>query len=227
MIDKHCLIIDDENQSVQINRLISLLRSEGINLTCKQINPNDYVTDNQEVEEIEIDNIKLLKDIKSEIMNGAVMIACDNNLGDILHGYELLYEIRNDLNFKHDIILYSGALDTLIKQILSTDNTFPKIKKLVETKISKFLRRSDTYIEDIKGILIKQSFDCQQEILNWLNLFEDHKFINSHPDFNNKNLKEIANDISNNTNDGIHFQRILIEQAISVMIELNIELKHE
>lgn len=221
MIDKHCIIIDDDDQTVQIERLTQGCRHDGINLSCHQINPNQFVIDDQDSPEIKYNYEDLMRSIKVEIRKGAVLIACDNNLGDNLQGYRLLYDIRSTLNFRHDVILYSGALDSLIKSLMVLDNNFAHVKMLVEAKISKFLKRGDTYIDDIKGTLTKQSFDCQNEILNWLFSFETSKLNLGHPDFKNRTYLEIAEEIQKETPLGIQFQKILIEQAFSIFTELN------
>lgn len=219
MIPKFCLIIDDEDQSVQINKLKESLRWDGYELNCHQINPNDYVIEDPNKEEALIDKKQLLRHIKHEIQKGVVLIACDNNISDSLKGYELLFYIRNELKFKYDFILYSGILDSLITELYESEDSFNKIRHLVEARISKFLRRNNTYMDDIKGAICNQSFDPRQEILHWLRSFK-HASMRNHAVFGNRTFEELAKEIEEDTNLGIKFQKDMIENSISLLIDL-------
>lgn len=222
MISKNCLIIDDEDQSVQITKLKNMVRDEGYELICNQINPNDYVIDDSSSEDSLIDKDKLLSAIKKEIRSGVMLIACDNNINDSLKGYELLFLIRNSTKYKYEFILYSGGLDVLINDIFNTDEKYSKAKQLVEARITKFLHRNTTYIEDIKGVICKQSFDLRRELLHWLSSFEEMQIEKGHPDFKNIKLGDIIEAINEDTNLGIKFQKLLVEQGVSMFIDFKL-----
>jgi hypothetical protein len=227
---KRCLIIDDEDQSSQINTLKSRLKkSDGIDLLCKQINPNDYSKIDPINGNSTFNEAGFFKQIKSILREGVTVIACDNGLkagNEDIKGYDLICsQIRENMKYKNDVILYSGNLEAVLKEIFENENETDRInqaKKLVKSKITDFVKRSDAnegYIGVLQGLLKKDTFSVQNEISYWLSKLPNHKA--TFNDFEGKTFEQLQQEIEDDSHLGNNFQKQIIEQGISALINLN------
>lgn len=144
MTDKYCIIIDDEDQDEIVENLKADAKSKGIGLTCFQLNPQDDEfhknTGTDAIPEFVIDIEKIADKLKTTEYRRAKVdvIACDYLLqDDHVNGFEIIRKLRNQLNYKKSIILYSATLDTVISEILLGDleDRVSRIMKLVDANI--------------------------------------------------------------------------------------------
>jgi hypothetical protein len=144
MTDKHCIIIDDEDQDEIVENLKADAKARGIGLVCFQLNPQDdqfhknVGTDS--VPEYVIDIEKIVEKLRTiEYRYSKVnVIACDYRLqDDHVNGFEIIRKLRNQLQYKKSIILYSANLETVINEILlgSLEDRIRRILNLVKAKV--------------------------------------------------------------------------------------------
>lgn len=217
----YCIVIDDNDQTSRMDGLVNDMKNHNIALFYKQINPFHFLTVDENNGEETFDINGMYRDIKIELQKGVRMIVCDNGLGidKFLEGYDLIYNLRNELKYKHDIILYSGNINSILDKIFEKKDKIAEARKLVKCNIKDFLKR-DTYIESLTDYFKHTTFDIKHELLQWLHSFENHQFM-GHPSLERRTLGKIAEAIENDTALGVEFQKLFVEQGISAMIALN------
>lgn len=162
MTDKYCIIIDDEDQDEIVENLIEDARRLGIALTCFQLNPlDDRFNKNVGSDSAPEDVIDLEKIVEAlgtnEYRRSKVnVIACDYRLqDDHVNGFEVIRKLRNELNFKGSVILYSANLETVIADILLGNfaEQVERIMSLVNANIPENLEAGikEVLAGDLKG----------------------------------------------------------------------------
>lgn len=230
MIDKFCIIIDDEPQDGIIKNLCRGLKRENINLECEQLNPqDDKYNKNKGTEsapEYVIDLDEIIKDLNTSkyLKRKVDLIACDYSLqDDEVNGFEIIRKLRNELNYNKEIVLYSANLDNVIREILEDRNKqkhIQKIRNLVNAKISDICKR-ESYKTTIIGVLKQNKFSLESELESRLYKHSDLKFKSTFPVFKDKLLAEIIDEIRSNSPQAVEFQKELIERIVSNLVALN------
>lgn len=230
MIDKSCIIIDDEPQDEIVENLVGDASKVGIRLTCYQLDPQaDRYYKNagtEEEPEYVIDISKVMEALKSPAYRKCRVdvVACDYHLeDDQVNGYEIIRKIRFHLNYRKGIILYSGNLETVIREILREDNLqeqIDRIKNLARAKILEFNDKSD-YRQSILTAIKQDIFSLESELESLLHNYGDWTFRSVFPLFKGKKLSEILDEIESDSPNAVKFQKELLENAIAHMIELN------
>ncbi len=214
------LVIDDEPDGDIIDKLKRELKDFGIDLSYEIINPKSKVYENSD--EI-FDSLHFYRNIKKYLReNHVYLVACDYTLG-VIDGIDVSHKIRHDFHFKGLSILFSTKLDAIITEIThSKEDKKDLIRRLVRAHITEFPSRSEL-IDVLKGYFKTPlgKLDMKQEILTWLHSFDTNKFKSVYPAFNNLTFAEIAEHIGDETEEGIGYCYEIIENAISLMVELN------
>lgn len=223
---KNCLFIDDgEDIEAITERFILKGKSEGLDINCYVFNP---MIDEFLDEDLAMDVSLVMKYLESHYLRKKIdLIACDYQLGDkSIFGDELLRKIRN-LNRLCSFILYSGALADVIKNIIgvdkskkSPDQILDKIQGLVNSKISKFIRKGNENSIIDESLDILKHCPMEQLLVNNLLDYEDKSFNGVFPEFNGKKISEIINFLKQNTNEGMRFSNEIIEQAVSLTVDI-------
>ena len=124
MEDKHCILIDERDQSSTLKAIHRILRDDhGINFIYEQINPSDsmFQSLDEESETPKIDLEKIKQGILSiPYFRRTNTIAIDYNLvEDELNGFQVASIIRQ-LGYKanKEILLYSAGIENAIDSIL-------------------------------------------------------------------------------------------------------------
>jgi len=223
---KNCLFIDDgEDVDAITERLISKGKKEGLDIRCSVFNPMD---DEFLAEDLSMDINAVMSKLKDFYLRKKIdLIACDYQLGDRTHfGDELLKRIRN-LDRLCSFILYSGALEDVIKNIIgeqrnikSSEKILENIQGLVNSKISKFIRKGNENTIIDESINILKHSPMEQLLVNNLLEYEDMSFNGVFPEFNGKRISEIINFLRQHTNEGIRYSNEIIEQAVSLTVDI-------
>ena len=227
MKDFFCIIIDDNSDvigSATIQNIKDRVKKyAGLNIEFKQLNPKETKYINEDDGSINISNVLQVLDSKEYLKREVHLIICDYELGDDqINGFEVIRKIRNDLNSKKQIILYSSNIDNVIKKIFdgSEDHRIKKIKDLVASKISEFCPKDEHLEEAILKILKQESmFSSDKFIESELFRYSDHKFKNVYDKFENKTLGEVAYIISTQVDEAFRLKKELLEQLIAFMID--------
>lgn len=220
MIQKRIIIIDDawdEDDRPAIEQQLSI---QGLKIELVAINPNDEKFIIENADEELIDERLVLEEIRRQILAKQTdLIACDYTLGDSLDAILLLHAIRQHYHFKGTIILFSGNIEKVIRDILLDDSTrIENLKKLIRANISEFPKRGLHY-DVIKGHINKNSeFDIDLEILLWLQRFPEIEL--DIIGYERKTCQDIFNAIEKNSVNGVDFKKQLIEQGFSSLVNV-------
>lgn len=227
---KNCIIIDDEDQSEIIEKMVRDGRAKGITIGCQQFNigstfENDLLTDG------EIDINKVVKEYKRRFKNQTFQLAAfDWDLSDPnIDGIELMRQLTHHKIFKNTPkLLYSGLLeDKLSSKIeeyknnnLSKKDLLDRIKTLINADIKGFVGR-ENYDRDIIGILEKtdETLDLiiEEELNKLPDLIFSNKFVNEN--FKGKTFTEIAAVLEENAVLRNAFKKEIIQQVIAYLSE--------
>jgi CheY-like chemotaxis protein len=226
MKNRILLFIDDEPDYDQIEILQSDLQSEGIYIHCEIFNPKERKYFDEDLNQIQ--DI-FYKDLKKYLKGNHVqVIACDYTLGEI-DGIELLGKIKNEWNIhKTTNLIFSTKIEAILNEIIGVSSQLndsekvEKLKKLIKTNSIDFPPRTALFgrLRDIFRNYNLSEIDIKIELLQWLRTFESHTF-QGHPLLERKTLGIVADAIENETNLGVDFQKLFVEQGISSIIQLN------
>lgn len=233
MIDKFCIIIDDEPQDEIVTNLTEDAGRKGIRLRCVQLNPQDETyhknTGDENHPDFVIDLDRVLKALKSQEYGKlrADVIACDYNLqDDHVNGFEIIRNLRNQLKYRNEVILYSANLDMVIRNILSEGNLgeqIHKIRNLTRANILDFSDK-DNYRAAIFTAIQQITFSLESTLESLLHKYSEWTFRSVFPPLSGKKLSEVLEEIEAGSTSGKGFQIAILENAIAHMIELNKEI---
>ncbi|MGJ3234359.1 hypothetical protein [Marivirga sp.] len=226
MIKRTCLIIDDNDQSEEIESLQRRSKEiHGIELICHQFNiGNSSFT--EVLTNGLIDQDKVVAEFKKRF--GGInfnIVALDYDLEDTaIKGTDLI-RIFNHYNLlkKSPKMIYSGILDDVLKDIirdLSLDKAVTKIKSMVRNKVIDYLDRNHRDSQILK-FLSEDPLSSELLISNILNSHPDLVFENNFVSdkFKGKTFAEIAEMLDENITLDNEFKKEIIEQVISYLTE--------
>jgi hypothetical protein len=155
------------------------------------------------------------------------LIVCDYDLADDkTNGFDIIRQLRNKLNCKKKILMYSSNIDNVIDNIIKGDKNVikDKIIDLVRANISAFCQREGHLEEEIiKHLQEETVFSSDRHFESELHRYGKRKFKNTYDRFEGKTLKEIAEIISSQSHEGDRLKKELIEQVIAHMIAIENE----
>ena len=229
---KECnvILIDDRPSfftSATINNILSrALEHHHLRINLLPLNPKDEKFVDEQgiiVPELIIKELDTPNYLKQLIH----LIACDYDYGrDKTNGFEIIRFIRNTLNSKKKIILYSSNIENVIDKIIEGNRPeiVGRIVDLVSSNISAFCQR-DSHLEEaiIKYLNEEIQFSTDKAFEQELFKYKDYKFKSTYDKFENKTLGEIAEIISRNKHEGELLKQELIEQVVAYMIMMENE----
>lgn len=229
MLERICIIIDDEDQDSTIENIVDALRRDGINLTCAQLNPADKkyrkTTGPATAPIISIDIDEILRELRTDeyFRRRVDLIALDYDFDDEeVNGFDLIDALRRD-NYRGEIILYSGGYETLINNILdgaSKSDQIKKIKSLGRSNIRYISDRTD-YKETVIGCIRNPEASLETQLERMLEHAGNVAFSQFPEEFKGSSVDEMLHEIRKRTDLGKKFERRILEFAVSNLIELN------
>lgn len=229
-MEKVCLLIDNVDQTSNIETIVREGKKKGLNIRCEQFNVGAPKRSDLLVEgRIQIDRV--LDSFKKEFGGQTFdIMAFDWDLNDaLINGVELIKQFEAaGLRKSTPKFLYSGELKDEIKTLfdkykkeeLSYQRAWGQIRTLVEIDIVDFKDREE-YELAIVNYLSKSIPNLEHAIIRELRKNHTLIFNNTHPAFKGKQLEEIAQILENDSPQGIKFALEIIERAVAHMIELN------
>jgi hypothetical protein len=229
MIEKYCLIIDDEaayQKRVFETSVANSLRLKGINVNLILVDTTDK--DLQTDEKIDLEKLKNY--IEDKIKNLKLdVVACDYELSSKdVNGVDVIKEIRA-LRPKTKIFLYSGKYEKVIGNVLkemqkggtqSISSSIKAIKNIYSSKIEEFLERND-YPARLVGVLQNSNDSIDDIFIKKIREYSELKFKSCYPIFEGKSLSEIAEEIEKETHSSQKFLEELVEQTVAYLIKTN------
>ena len=225
---KRILIIDNESQDEEIEKMVRDAHNVGIELECDQYNVGS--TEETDLLDKGLLNIdKVIQEYKKRYKGKTYsLIACDWDLNDEnIDGIELLRQFKSNNIWKHTPkMLYSGLLDEKLSEKIelfksgkfSKDKLLSHIKLLINTDLRGFHKRED-YDKHIIAFLKDEEETMDiivEEILLKFPNFEI-KGAWEHRSISGKTFKEVADILSSDENLCKKFKRELIEECIAYL----------
>jgi len=238
MIKRSCLIIDNEDQTEEIEKLVRDAKHQGIELDCHQFNVgNTAYSDILSGGYIDIDKVcqefrKKFKGIYFDI------IAFDWDLeDDNINGVELIRQFTSKKIARYSPkIVYSGVLDDVIKDIIQEnlelvkveegfkpiikDKAIIKIKSLVRNRVFDYLDRGNRdpmILKFLSEEIQSTELIIAQVLEQYPDLIFENNFVNAK--FNGKTFQELADFLKNNDPIANEFKREIIQQVVSYLTE--------
>ncbi|NVO09136.1 MAG: hypothetical protein HXX16_04155 [Bacteroidales bacterium] len=229
MIEKTCLIVDDEaayQKRVFETSVANNLRPKGINVNLILVDTTDK--DLQTDEKIDLKKIKLY--IEDKIKNLKLdVVACDYELSSRdVNGIDVIREIRA-LRPKTKIFLYSGKYEKVIGDIVkeiqkgdqqSINSGIQAIKNIYSSRIEEFLERND-YSTRLVGVLQNNNDSIDDIFIKKIREYSELRFKSCYPIFEGKTLGEITEEIEKETHSSQKFLEELVEQTVAYLIKTN------
>jgi len=221
---KKCLIIDNEDQTEEIEKLVRDAKNQGIKLECEQFNIGSPAYSNV-LTNSKIDIEKVVLEYR-RIFSGKTfhLIACDWDLEDDINGTELLRQLKHHRIFKHNPkIIYSGLMDNIIRDIIennTVDKAIVKVKAIVKNGVIDYLERDNRDTEIINFFLSNE--DSTDIIIEEeLKKFPDLVFKNSFASnsFKGKTYAELSKLIEEDDILKNKFKREITQQVIAYLTE--------
>ncbi|AYA03193.1 hypothetical protein BEN74_10360 [Acinetobacter sp. WCHAc010034] len=227
MILRKILMLDDGNISESIEGIERKLRREGIQIHIQVLNPQDHKFKTEVSSgNFEIDFDKIKKEITENHKSIKYdVVACDFNFSsDTLNGYMLiqwLINIANTNQFpfrKAKFVCYSSEENKFKDHIIHND----ELIKLIKLNIHAFYQRKNL-VDDISALVkkINNNFSMSEHLKMRLNEMPDLKFQKIYPNFKNKTLYEISEEINKESHHGLSFQKYFVDLTYAHIIELN------
>ncbi|MBN8695869.1 MAG: hypothetical protein J0L87_05025 [Bacteroidetes bacterium] len=231
-MEKICLLIDDNRQDTNVEKISRIGKAKRITIKTEQFNVG-----NPELTEVltdgKIDIPKVIEYYKTNFKKFHFdLIAFDWDLNDEkIDGIELIRQFRaNNFLKKTHIVLYSGELPIKVQgyfeEYRKEPNTFKenwaKIKTLIDAPIYGFFDRTN-YEEKIVEELFNTTkhIHIEHDLIKKLRENSQLVFNNVNPQFEGKTFGEVAHIIENDISFGHQFTSEFIEQAIALMFKLN------
>lgn len=221
---RKCLIIDNEDQTEEIEKLVRDAQNEGIELVCEQFSIGDpaYV---EVLTKGAIDIAKVVAEYRRKF-NGDVfhLVAFDYQLEDVINGVELIRQLKANRIFRTTPkIVYSGLMDEVLKSTIrdnTPDNAVTRIKALVKNGVLDYLERDNRDIEIIhffKANIESADLIIEEMLRKFPNLTFNQNFINK--ELEGKTFLEIAEYIEANDQIRNEFKKEIIQQTLAYLTE--------
>jgi hypothetical protein len=229
-MNKKCIIIDNDDQTEEIKKLIRDAKAKGIIIECEQFNVGSTF-DNDLLSDGVIDITKVVSEYKKRFGGQTFHLAAfDWDLSDDkIDGIELMRQLTHNRILKHTPkLLYSGLLeDKLASKLdeykdggLTKKELLDRIKTLINADIKGFVAR-ENYETDIITILEGTEETLDLIIEEELNKFPNFVMANhvTNSTFRRKSYSELSEMLGTNNALRNEFKRELIQRIMAYLTE--------
>jgi hypothetical protein len=227
---KKCLIIDNDDQTAEIEKLKRDGKAKGIYIECEQFNVGSTFDDGLlTAGKIDID--KVVSEFKRRFRHQTFHLAAfDWDLSDdTINGVELMRQFAHHRILRNTPkLLYTGLLEDKLGAMLddfkvgklSRNKLLAHIRTIIRADIRDFVGR-EKYEEDILRILEQSDETIDLIIEEELNKFPDLRFANSFTSksFNGKTFIEISKILESEDRLRNDFKKEIIQQVIAYLTE--------
>lgn len=229
-MEKRCLIIDNDDQTAEIEKLKRDGKAKGVYIECEQFNVGSTFND-ELLTGGKIDIVKVVEAYKKRFKHQTFHLAAfDWDLSDdAINGVDLMRQLAHHKILRNTPkLLYTGLLEDKLGSMLddfkngnlTRNKLLAHIRTILRADIRDFVGR-ESYEEDILRILQQTDETIDLIIEEELNKFPDLKFANSFSskNFNGKTFIEISKILE--SEDGLRndFKKEIIQQVISYLTE--------
>jgi hypothetical protein len=223
---KRCLIIDDEDQSSEIEKMVRDGKTRGIELECEQflVGSSSYT---EVLTDGKIDTEKVTSEYRRRFKNQTFQLAAfDRDLSDDdVDGVELIRQLTAKKILKNTPkVIYSGLLEEVLAPGINNNDRkalISRVKTLVNSNIKGYFER-DTYESDILNILGKdeESLDLiiEDELKKFPTLIFKNEFVNKK--FKGKSYQEIAEMLDEYDHLRNDFKKEIVQQVTAYLTNI-------
>lgn len=228
MKNKKILIIDDGDVEQIVLRMTSKLKRKGIHLETDILNVNEVRFKKKDREGQVIDFTKIKENLREEYFPKRYdIVLCDFSYGqDPLNGYEVIKWLINDSTDKKAKLRHSTFVSYSSEEEKFKNEIFGRqsLKKFIKLDIHDFFDRGKL-AEDIPNLILKQDkvLDYKLHFISLLEQNPDFVFQNGYPPFSGNQLKDIAEEIERDNEQGREFQKELFALTYAHIVRLNEE----
>jgi len=230
-MDKNCLIIDNEDQSDEIEGIVRKAKNKGFNINCYQFNVGSTSREDLLNDAKAIDLTKVISAFDNEFKGIPFhLIAFDWQLSDeTTNGIELIRQFQHHgIRKNTPKFLYSGVLKEQIASMLQEfrdgkrqeNQVVNWLNSLIRTPIVDFVDRPE-YADTIVSFLEKSHDPLEFHIESELRKLKDFEFKSVFPEFAGKKYGDIADIIEADYQKGNQFKKEIINQLISYLTAIN------
>lgn len=225
MEQRHLILVDEQSQESRLNGIVENLHKEGIELIHKEINPNDYVT-RQEDGDLVFDK-ELFKQALTEVpfFHYLDMFATDYNLIDNqLKGIDVLSifgEVKP--SFGKKVVIYSAHIEGVIQDILMRESFEEQVSrlKLLARYDVEYMKSEGEFGTKLKGLIAKEpnmSIDNQlSENLLAINNNDVHCAI---PPYDQMTLAEVATLLMSNNERSVKLKKEITDHIMAIITKI-------
>jgi hypothetical protein len=227
-MEKRCLIIDNDDQSAEIEKLKRDGKARGIQIECEQFNVGSTF-DDVLLSDGKIDIGKVILEYKKRFKNQVFHLAAfDWDLSDEdVNGVELMRQFEHHKILKNTPkLLYTGLLEERLSAMLDEFKAgnlqksalIRHIRILIKADIKDFVAR-ENYEQDIIRLIEKTDETIDLIIEEELSKFPELKFKNSFTAdiFNGKTFMDISSVLENDDRLRNDFKKEIIQQVIAYL----------
>ncbi|MBS1508039.1 MAG: hypothetical protein JSS79_15470 [Bacteroidetes bacterium] len=227
-MEKRCLIIDNDDQSAEIEKLKRDGKARGIEIECEQFNVGSTFEDDL-LSHGKIDIDKVVSEFRKRFKHQVFHLAAfDWDLSDEdVNGVELMRLFEHHKILKNTPkLLYTGLLEerlsTMLDEFKAGNVQKSQLKKhiliLIKADIKDFVAR-ENYEQDILRLIERTDETIDLIIEEELSKFPDFKFNNSFTsdNFKGKTFMEISSILENDDRLRNDFKKEIIQHVIAYL----------
>lgn len=228
MAQRHLILIDEQSQESRLNGIVENLHKEGIELIYKEINPNDYVT-RQEDGDLVFDK-ELFKQALTEVpfFHYLDMFATDYNLIDNqLKGIDVL-SIFGELkpSFGKKVVIYSAHIESVIQDILMRENEsfeeqVSRLKLLARYDVE-YMKSEGEFGTKLKGLIAKEpNMSIDNQLSENLLAIDNNDVHCAIPPYDQMTLTEVAMLLMSKNEHSVKLKREIIDYFMAIITKVD------
>lgn len=228
MEQRHLVLVDEQSQSSQLQKIAKNLQSEGIELIYREINPKDYVIRHSDVD-VSFDQESFTNALKAiPFIHHLDVFATDYNLiEEQLKGINVL-SIFSDIKpfYNKKVVIYSAQIEGVIQDILARENeSFDEqisMLKLLTRYDVEYWKSEDGFGTKLKGLITKeQDISIDDQLTENMMDINSDKILFSIPPFDNMTLPEVAKIMISKDSRSIKLRKEITDHIMAIITKID------
>lgn len=227
MEQRYLILVDEQSQGTQLQRIAEVLHDEGIELIYQEINPKNYVTRHSD-EDISFDQELFTNELKTiPFIKHLDVFATDYNLiENQLKGINVL-SIFNDILpfYNKKIVIYSAQIEGVIKDILARENeSFDEqvsMLKLLTHYDVEYWTSEGEFGAKLKSLIAKeQNISIDNQLIDNMTDISSTKIRFSIPPFNKMVLPDVAKILMSKDSRSIKLKKEITDHIMAIITNI-------
>lgn len=228
MEQRHLIIVDEQSQSSQLQKIAESLQSEGIELIYQEINPEDYVIRHSDVD-ISFDQELFTNALKAiPFIHHLDVFATDYNLiEEQLKGINVLSIFSGIKPFYNKkVVIYSAQIEGVIQDILARENeSFDEqisMLKLLTRYDVEYWKSEGEFGAKLKSLIAKeQNISIDDQLTESMMDINSDMILFSIPPFNNMTLPEVAKIMMSKDSRSIKLRKEITDHIMAIITKID------